>query len=174
MRAGETGGGSPLYGRGPEACKTGRRQSSSDGESRETGAERRAGEGLFAREKGGRPSTPHPRLKDNDWLIIAILLFYPTPRFHSLGPDRSGRSKTGHNSPRPPSLLPAESPHRLPAARPRTPHPTPACDRPRARARRSTQRQRPCTHCSTPSPARGRPAAAVGLADAIVAQNCVT
>lgn len=78
-----TGDGSPLCGRGPEACRTGRRQSSSDEVSWERGD---TCEELLQREKRGRPCTPHPPLKDNDRLIIPYY-YFPHPRV-SAAPDQ--------------------------------------------------------------------------------------
>ena len=91
-----------------------------------------------SREKGGRPSTPHPRLKDNHSLIIALLLFSLTPRFRYLGPPSSNRisseippstTKHRHHRPRPsPRIRPYQMP-RIPAS-PATPHPPQSATKP--------------------------------------------
>ena len=120
MTAEETEGGSPLCGRGPEACRRGRKQSSSDGVKRESRTPGDEGHWQAERRRG-RPFSPHAPLKDNHSLIISYYYFRrPLPRVSALsGSLRSHRDLAQIPPNSPPSQAPAESPH--PAAS--SPHP---------------------------------------------------
>ena len=120
MTAEETEGGSPLCGRGPEACRRGRKQSSSDGVRRESRTPGDEGHWQAERRRG-RPFSPHAPLKDNHSLIISYYYFRrPLPRVSVLsGSLRSHRDLAQIPPNSPPSQAPAESPH--PAAS--SPHP---------------------------------------------------